>query len=120
MDNSPRFDTALARVEVGDLPPYTRRDTGHIQDKSQRPTDAEYDRFLWLVNLMKTCQYDDTAIQRTLPLLVQDVFFSGIFAAANHALWQLAGWLGVDSDRQQLDEWSMHFSKAVQQQWDAT
>ena len=61
-------------------------DTGHIQDKSQRPTDAEYDRFLWLVNLMKTCQYDDTAIQRTLPLLVQDVFFSGILAAANHAL----------------------------------
>jgi hypothetical protein len=120
MDNSPRFDAALARVEVGDLPPYKRRDTGHIQDKSQRPTDAEYDRFLWLVNLMKACQYDDTAIQRTLPLLVQDVFFSGIFAAANHALWQLAGWLGVDSDRQQLDEWSMHFSKAVQQQWDAT
>jgi glucosylglycerate hydrolase len=120
MDNSPRFDAALARVEVGALPAYTRRDTGHIQDRSQRPTDAEYDRFLWLVNLLKDCRYDDTAIQRSLPLLVRDVFFSGIFAAATQALAQLAAWLGIDSDRQQLDEWTIRFSQAVQQQWDAT
>jgi hypothetical protein len=120
MDNSPRFDAALGRVEVGELPPYTRRDTGHIQDTSQRPTDAEYDRFLWLVNLMKACHYDDTAIQRTMPLLVQDVFFSGIFAAANDSLSRLAGWLGLESDRAQLDAWSTHFATAVQQQWDAT
>src|SRR6266571_2449112 len=93
MDNSPRFDAALARVEVGKLPPYKRRDTGHIQDKSQRPTDAEYDRFLWLVNLLKAGRYDDAAVQKTLPLLVQDVFFSGIFAAANNALSQLGSWL---------------------------
>src|ERR1700674_3634303 len=120
MDNSPRFDTALARVDVGELPPYTRRDTGHIQDKSQRPTDAEYDRFLWLVNLLKGARYDDAAIQRTLPLLVQDVFFSGIFAGANDALAQLAGWLGYESDRAALDTWTRRFSEAVQQQWDAT
>jgi glucosylglycerate hydrolase len=120
MDNSPRFDAALSRVEVGELPPYTRRDTGHIQDKSQRPTDAEYDRFLWLVNLLKDCKYEDAAIQRTLPLLVQDVFVSGIFAAANQALSQLAVWLGVESDRPELDRWTTRFSKAVQQQWDAT
>jgi glucosylglycerate hydrolase len=120
MDNSPRFDAALARVEVGDLPPYKRRDTGHIQDKSQRPTDAEYDRFLWLVNLLKASRYDDATIQPKLPLLVQDVFFSGIFAAANNALSQLAGWLGIESDRPELDAWATRFSKAVQQQWDET
>jgi hypothetical protein len=120
MDNSPRFDNALARVHVGELPPYTRRDTGHIQDKSQRPTDAEYDRFLWLVNLLKGARYDDAAIQHTLPLLVQDVFFSGIFAGANDALAQLAGWLGYESDRAELDTWTRRFSEAVQQQWDAT
>jgi hypothetical protein len=118
MDNSPRFDGPLGRVQVGDLPPYKRRDTGHIQDKSQRPTDAEYDRFLWLVNLMKLSRYDDAAIQRTLPLLVQDVFFSGIFAAANHALSQLAGWLGIESDQPELDTWATRFSSAVQKQWD--
>jgi glucosylglycerate hydrolase len=120
MDNSPRFDDALARVEVGNLPPYTRRDTAQIQDRSQRPTDAEYDRFLWLVNLVKACRYDDSAIQGTLPLLVKDVFFSGIFAAANQALAQLADWLGIDADRSELDAWTRRFSNAVQQQWDPT
>ncbi len=120
MDNSPRFDAALARVEVGDLPPYTRRDTGHIRDRSQRPTDAEYDRFLWLVNLLKADRYDDAAAQRTLPLLIQDVFFSGILAGANHALSQLAGWLGVERDRAEIDEWATRFAQAVQRQWDPT
>jgi glucosylglycerate hydrolase len=120
MDNSPRFDGPLGRVEVGELPPYQRRDTGHIQDKSQRPTDAEYDRFLTLINLFKTARYDDAEIQRTSPLLVQDVFFSGIFAAANHALSQLADWLGLDSDRAELDLWSERYSRGVQNQWDAT
>src|SRR5947209_15785440 len=118
MDNSPRFDAALGRIEVGNLPPYKRRDTGHIQDKSQRPTDAEYDRFLWLVNLMKASRYNDEAIQKTLPLLVRDVFFSGIFAGANHALSELAGWLGIDSDRADLDAWATRYSQAVQKQWD--
>ncbi len=98
---------------------YKRRDTGHIQDKSQRPTDAEYDRFLWLVNLMKARRYNDEAIQKTLPLLVRDVFFSGIFAAANHALSQFAGWLGIESDRPELDAWATRYSDAVQRQWDA-
>ncbi len=89
MDNSPRFDGPLARVQVGTLPAYRRRDTAHIGDTSQRPSDAEYDRFLWLVKLLKDAHYDDAEAQRTLPLLVADVFFSGIFAAANHALVQL-------------------------------
>jgi glucosylglycerate hydrolase len=120
MDNSPRFDRPLARVAVGELPPYQRRDTGHIHDASQRPTDSEYDRFLWLVNLMKAAGYDDSAIQRTHPVLVRDVFFSGIVAAANHALAELGAWLGIDTDRPKLDEWARRFSRGVQQQWAAT
>ncbi|MHB8621373.1 MAG: MGH1-like glycoside hydrolase domain-containing protein, partial [Chloroflexota bacterium] len=118
MDNSPRFDGPLARVRVGELPPYTRRDTGHIQDTSQRPTDEEYDRFLWLVNLLKEKSYDDAAIQRDYPLLVKDVFSSGILAAANASLSKLAGWLGHDGNRAQLDAWAERGSRAVQGQWD--
>jgi glucosylglycerate hydrolase len=120
MDNSPRFDGPLARVEVGRLPPYRRRDTGLIQDASQRPTDAEYDRFLWLVDLLKAVGYDDAAIQRAHPLLVQDVFVSGIFAAANDALSRLAGWLGIESGRVELEAWAERYSSAVQRQWDPT
>jgi hypothetical protein len=120
MDNSPRFDGPLARVEAGVLPAYRRRDTAHIADASQRPSDAEYDRFLWLVSLLKAARYDDAEAQRTLPLLVADVFFSGIFAAANQALARLGAWLGITTDRATLDGWTKHFATAVQGQWDAS
>jgi glucosylglycerate hydrolase len=36
-------------VEVGDLPPYPRYDLQHVDDPSQRPSSADYDRYLWLV-----------------------------------------------------------------------
>src|SRR5439155_4174699 len=52
-DNSPRWDSAMAAVVVGDLPPYTRFDLQHVADASQRPTDEEYDRYLWLVEVLK-------------------------------------------------------------------
>jgi hypothetical protein len=120
MDNSPRFDAALGRVEVGELPAYRRRDTTLVVDASQRPSDAEYDRFLWLVELLKAVRYDDAEAQRTQPLLVGDVFFSAIFAAANHALSQLAAWLGVEADRAELDNLALRYSVAVQAQWDAS
>jgi glycogen debranching enzyme len=120
MDNSPRFDAALERVEVGRQDAYTRTDTGLIDDASQRPTNAEYDRYMWLVELMKQARYDDTTIQQNHPLLVQDVFVSGVFAAANVALSHLADWLGIDSDRAELSAWAARFSEAVQRQWDPT
>src|SRR5690606_17230780 len=48
MDNSPRWDRALARIEVpeGELPPFTRRDLAHVSDPSQRPTDDDYRRYM--------------------------------------------------------------------------
>ena len=53
MDNSPAWDEALARVEVApDLEPYVRKDTTHV-DPSMRPTKAEYDRFMTLVQLYR-------------------------------------------------------------------
>ena len=49
MDNSPAWDEVLARVEVApDLEPYVRKDTTHV-DPSMRPTKAEYDRYMTLV-----------------------------------------------------------------------
>jgi hypothetical protein len=120
MDNSPRFDAPLSRVQVGQLPPYQRRDTAHVLDVSQRPSDAEYDRFLWLVELLKEAHYDDAEAQRSVPLLVGDVFFSAIFAAANQSLVQLGAWLGIDSARDELQSWTQRYSAAVQRQWDAT
>jgi hypothetical protein len=70
-DNSPRWDAALAAVEVGDLTPYARCDLQHVEDASQRPTDAEYDLYLWLVKSIKRARCDEGAIYRSHPFLVR-------------------------------------------------
>ncbi len=66
-DNSPRWDRALARIEVAKPGPYTRLDTSQVGDPSQRPTDWDYDRYLWLVGLLRKYRYDDAQIYRQYP-----------------------------------------------------
>jgi glucosylglycerate hydrolase len=119
-DNSPRWDATLARVEVGQLPAYRRHDLRHVRDASERPTHGEYDRYLWLVELMKRAGYDDAAIQAGYPFLIRDVLMSAIFAAASHALAEVAATLRRPAaDVGELEAWSRRSSRAVQDAWDA-
>jgi len=118
-DNSPRWDAALKRVHVGSLPAYERHDLKHVQDVAERPTMAEYDRYLWLVELLKTAHYDDATIQREHPFQIQDVLMSAIFAASSQALSDVAAALRRPiEEREQLLAWSRRSSLAVQSAWD--
>jgi hypothetical protein len=105
-DNSPRWDRALARLQVTKPRPFTRLDTQQVRDPSQRPTDWDYDRYLWLVGLLRKYRYDDAEIYRRYPFLIKDVFFSAVLVAANTALLDLADVAGAsDEDRGQLACW---------------
>lgn len=118
-DNSPRWDTALAHVVVGEVPDYSRHDLKHVEDASERPTRGEYDRYLWLAGLLKAARYDDALIQRTHPFLVKDVLASAIFAAANQALGSIAERLGrPEEERREIAALARRSSLAVQGQWD--
>ena len=102
-DNSPRWDQTLTRIDVAKLSPYTRVDTRRVGDPSQRPTNWDYDRYLWLVSLLRKYRYDDAQIYRHYPFLIKDVFFSAVLVAANAALLDLADVAGAsDGDRGQL------------------
>jgi glucosylglycerate hydrolase len=105
-DNSPRWDRALARITAPNPGPYTRLDVSEVPDPSQRPTNWDYDRFLWLIGLLRKYRYDDAQIYREYPFLIKDVFFSSILVAANAALLDLADVAGASaSDRGQLASW---------------
>ncbi len=87
MDNSPRWDLPYARVQVGaSLPPYERRDTAFVADPSQRPSDEEYDRYLWLIEEMKGVGYDDRRVREVSSFAVEDVFFSAVLSVASAVL----------------------------------
>ncbi len=105
-DNSPRWDRALARIEAPRPGPYTRLDASELGDPSQRPADWDYDRYLWLVGLLRKYRYDDELICRHYPFLIKDVFFSAVLVAANAALLGLADVAGAgDGDRERLARW---------------
>jgi hypothetical protein len=117
-DNTPRWDAALAMIEVGELPPYPRTDVSLV-DAAERPTKAEYDRYLWLVDLLRMAKYDDEAARRTHPFLIKDVQCSAIFVAANDALAQIAELAGAPADeRAAIAEWSKRSADGVRACWD--
>jgi len=117
-DNTPRWDAALAMIEVGELPPYPRTDVSLV-DASERPTKAEYDRYLWLVGLLRAANYDDELVRRMHPFLIKDVQCSAIFVAANDALAEIAELAGAPADeRAAIAEWSKRSADGVRACWD--
>lgn len=118
-DNSPRWDAALAAVEVGSSSPYSRNDLQHVGSPSERPTDDDYERYLWLVGLVKRSFCDERAIYRSHPFLVKDVLFSSILAWANEALLRL-GRL-VRAPRREIDlisSWVRRGRWGLESLWD--
>lgn len=118
LDNSPRWDRALERVEVGELEPYERADLKHVKDATQRPTMAEYDRYLWLVELMKAVNYDDREIYANNPYLIRDVFMTGILLAANLALVKIGELIGArDEDLASIRSWIELGQQGLRSAW---
>jgi hypothetical protein len=117
-DNTPRWDAALARIDIGPLPAYARSDLSMV-DGAERPTKAEYDRYLWLVALLRNVAYDDEAVQLTHPFVIKDVQCSAIFVAANDALARIAELARAPSDERALiARWSARSAEAVRGCWD--
>jgi hypothetical protein len=118
-DNSPRWDAALDRISVGEVPPYTRYDLKHVTDPSHRPTDLEYDRFLWLLELLKRARYEEAAIYERHPFLIKDVLFSAILVAANEALLEISEVVGAPREDWALIEgWIERGRAGLEEQWD--
>jgi len=115
MDNSPRWDAPYRAVQVGaTLPPYQRRDTCHVADPSTRPTDRDYDRYLWLVEEAKQARYDQAVLASSSSFRVGDVFFTAIFAAANEDLAELSELAGAGGT-EELRDWARRAREAVLQ-----
>ncbi len=113
-DNSPRWDVPYASVVVGpDLPAYVRRDKVHVSNAEQRPTDGEYDRYLWLVEEAKRAGYDAGLLRESGSFQVGDVLFTAIFAAASELLAGLASRLKKTDDAAELKDFAAQARAAV-------
>ncbi len=94
-DNSIDWDAALDRVPIDGLQPYQRRDLQHA-DAAHRPTGAQYDRFVSLVQLFRSLGWDNSQLHDASPFKVVDPGFNAILIRSCSDLAKLADLLGED------------------------
>ncbi|MEX0697709.1 MAG: trehalase family glycosidase [Dongiaceae bacterium] len=93
-DNSVDWDAALMRVPADGVAPYRRRDTEHV-DAAERPTQAEYDRYLWLVQHFRGLGWNNAELHDASPFRVVDPGFNAILVRSDSALAELAEAIGL-------------------------
>lgn len=100
MDNSPLWDEALERISLAreEIPEYRRIDVD-VADASERPTDAEYDRYTYLVGLYRELGYDPAAIREATPFAVRPVLFNSLLVQGDLDLAEISEIVGRPSDK---------------------
>ncbi|MEL6559913.1 MAG: trehalase family glycosidase [Bacteroidota bacterium] len=98
-DNSPVWDEILARMEVdqSQLPPYQRVDN-LLADPSHRPTDDDYMKYVFLMEIGRRNGYHGQEITDTSPFLVQDTLFNAVLIASNESLIRIGKKLNLPTD----------------------
>lgn len=115
-DNSPLWDESLQRIQIkpGDLPPYERRDTS-LAPASERPTNEQYDRYVYLLELGKKYQYEGHEIAKESPFLIQDDMMNAILIKSNESLINVGKHLGFDT--KELEEWQQQSLQSFRQKF---
>lgn len=96
-DNSPAWDEALAAVP-GDttILETNRRVDLAVSIRSHRPTDLDYARYILIAQRYRSYGYTDDGPGGRYQFLVECPAFNALYAAAEHALADIAAVVGAD------------------------
>jgi len=118
LDNSPPYLDAGERVQLTYQPKYERLDLLHVSAKN-RPTNKNYDLFVWLLEQMRAVKWDQRRYLEHAALQVEDVLFNSILCRANLDLAAIASSIG--EDRTAANTWFEQTSGAINAYlWDET
>ena len=113
MDDSPAWDPALARIKLprDSQPNYRRVDLTRVTEH-ERPTRADYDYYVHLVEVFKSADYDESKLRETCPFWVADPLFNAVLIASERALGELSAAAGdrdaaPPPERAQATAWAM-------------
>ncbi|HRJ68293.1 MAG TPA: trehalase family glycosidase [Beijerinckiaceae bacterium] len=117
-DNSPEWDVPFARVPETTATIIRRRDTGHV-DASMRPTDADYRRYIHLVDLYRSLDWSPAAMLEAAPFRVADIGTNAILLAADEALLELAPRFGASGSELDIRARISRLSHGLARLWNA-
>ncbi len=92
-DNSIDWDAAFDRVPTDGVGEFQRRDTEHA-DPEHRPTQEQYKRYIWLLQLFRSLDWDGARLHDASPFRVVDPGFNAILLRSCADLAWLAETLG--------------------------
>ena len=115
-DNSVDWDIALNRVPTDGLAPYQRRDTQHA-DAEHRPTAAQYDRYIWLVQHFRSLGWDNRLLHDASPFKVVDPGFNAILIRSCSDLAELASCLGNEEVAERNKQRATASLEALESLW---
>jgi glycogen debranching enzyme len=113
-DNAPRFDGALARVELEDGPAFERSDRRQV-GAAERPTDLDYTRYMAIVAHLRRCDYRPASLAEA-PFAYVDLSFNSVLAAAEADLAWL--WKEVGEDGARAGRAAARLRAALAGRWD--
>lgn len=117
-DDSPRWLEVMSSIRPQDVPEFRRGDTLHVL-ATERPQQADYERFIYLIDIFRRANYDPASLLERSPFLVQDVLFNSILHRADQDLLVLADELGQPTD--EIAGWMNNLRTHFDRQfWDDT
>ena len=108
LDNSPRWDEVMTRIKPRNLPKYKRVDNKRI-DATERPSDETYDKFVYLMEIMKKGKYEPATFYKKIPFRVKDLLFNSILYTANQALSTISEI--IQEDDSEMKAWLKRMKK---------
>lgn len=92
-DNSIDWDAPFENVPTDGVVPFQRRDVQHANPE-HRPTEAQYQRYIWLVQHFRALGWDNTKLHEASPFKIVDPGFNAILLRSIRAIADLAQTLG--------------------------
>ncbi|HYA81900.1 MAG TPA: trehalase family glycosidase [Candidatus Bathyarchaeia archaeon] len=104
LDDSPVWDEALSKIRIQHTLKFERLDVIAVGGaKETIPSDDMYNKFIYMIELMKQYNYDQQKMYETFPFKIKALVFSSILHVANKYMIKIADILGEDT--QEIKEW---------------
>ncbi len=115
-DNSIDWDDAFSKVPTDGVVPFIRRDTQHA-NPDHRPTQDQYERYIWLVQAFRNLNWDNTVLHDHSPFRVVDPGFNAILLRSCSDIAALAEELGEIKIAQQSRQRVAAGASALEALW---
>lgn len=110
LDDLPIWDEALSKITIRRLLKFDRLDVVAVGGaKETIPSDDMYNKFIYMIELMKQYNYDEQKIYEDFPFKIEAIVFSSILYVANKCMIRIANLLREDT--QDIREWMSRTEK---------